>query len=37
MEHTIFAPASGTVATLNCVVGQQVPLKFVLAEIEPGT
>jgi biotin carboxyl carrier protein len=35
METLITAPCAGTVLTLHCTVGQQVPLKHVLAEIDP--
>jgi geranyl-CoA carboxylase alpha subunit len=37
MEHIVSAPIDGIVAALNCVAGQQVPLKFALAEISPTT
>jgi geranyl-CoA carboxylase alpha subunit len=35
METPILAPASGTIVAVRCTVGQQVPLKHVLIEIEP--
>jgi len=35
MEHVHAAPLAGTVKALNVAVGEQVPARRVVAEIEP--